>query len=113
MPFLASSSMKRKNKIARKSSSWADSLLDELTDQIAGTRLFSVLQGILKDTLDNGIHSTQRTSDPERNFIKKLSVEGIFPELAVWFVTEKDLSSRVGIKVPLSNLDRGNIEKTP
>jgi len=35
---------------------WSDGLLDELTDQIAGTPLFSVLQGILEDTLDYGIH---------------------------------------------------------
>ena len=35
---------------------WADGLFDELTDQVAGTPLFSILQGILGDTLDNGIH---------------------------------------------------------
>jgi hypothetical protein len=36
--------------------SWANGLFDELTVQIAGTPLLSVFQGILKDTIDNGIH---------------------------------------------------------
>lgn len=59
---------------------------------------------------DNFLNS-QRKADPERNFIKKLSDSGFFPDLCVWFVTERDLSSKVELKVPLSALDRCNIEK--
>jgi hypothetical protein len=59
---------------------------------------------------DNFLNS-QRKTDPERNFIKKLSDSKFFPDLTVWFVTERDLSNRVEIKMPLSSLDRCNIEK--
>lgn len=59
---------------------------------------------------DNFLNS-QRASDPERNVIKKLFDSGYFPDLKVWFVTEREFSSRVGCNLPLSSLDRGNIEK--
>lgn len=61
-------------------------------------------------SLDNFLH-TGRKSDSRRNFIKRLSDSGFFPELKVWFVTERELSTRANISVPLSALDRKNLEK--
>ena len=49
--------MKPKDRIiAKRPSSWANGLLDQLTDRVAGTPLFTVLEGILKETINNGIH---------------------------------------------------------
>lgn len=48
--------MKRKNKPVSQSSFWEEGLFEDLMDQIVGTPLSTILQGILRDTLDNGIH---------------------------------------------------------
>ncbi len=53
----------------------------------------------------------QRTSDPERNFLKKFNDIGIFKGLTVCPINEEYLCSKMGLKFPLSDLDRNNIEK--
>jgi len=53
-----------------------------------------------------------RTSDPERNFVKKLAELGILTNLRVAIITENQLLSYVGDEgVLLNKLDRQNIEK--
>lgn len=51
-----------------------------------------------------------RTSDPERNFIKKFAQLNIISGLRVCVIKEKDLCSALNIS-SLTDLDRGNIEK--
>ena len=53
----------------------------------------------------------QRTSDPERNLIKKFSEIGMFNELRVLPINEETLCKKLGLEFPLSDLDRNNIEK--
>lgn len=64
---------------------------------------------------DNGSRDNfmnpERTSDSQRNFVKKFCDSGFLTKLDVWFVTERQLCTRVPIAPPLSNLDRCNIEK--
>ena len=64
---------------------------------------------------DNGSRDNfmnpERTSDSQRNFVKKFFDSGFLTKLEVWFVTEKELGTRVPIVLPLSNLDRCNVEK--
>jgi len=53
-----------------------------------------------------------RTSDLERNFIKKFAELSIFSGLKVCIIKEKDLCSDLGLDPnSLTELDRGNIEK--
>ena len=53
----------------------------------------------------------QRTSDPERNFIKKFYDENALKELYVCPINEQVLCDKLGIEYPLPTLDRNNIEK--
>ncbi len=53
----------------------------------------------------------QRSSDSERNFIKKFNQIGVIPELKVFIITESELATKLGIHDKLSDLDRKNIEK--
>lgn len=53
----------------------------------------------------------KRTSDPERNFIKRFSDIGIISKLSVKIIDEKILCEELGLEYPLSNIDRDNIEK--
>lgn len=61
-------------------------------------------------SLDNFAKST-RTSDPERNFIKKLHDLKFFEELRLWFVKVKDLTNALRIEGRLHEPDLGNVEK--
>jgi hypothetical protein len=53
----------------------------------------------------------QRTSDPERNFIKSFRTSGILGTLRVVVISEHQLSSKVGVSCPLTKRDRENVEK--
>jgi len=53
----------------------------------------------------------QRTSDPERNLIKKFSEIGMFNELRVLPINEETLCKKLELEFPLSDLDRNNVEK--
>lgn len=53
----------------------------------------------------------QRTSDPERNILKKFNDIGVFEALTVCPINEEKLCKKMLIEFPLSDLDRNNIEK--
>ncbi len=59
----------------------------------------------------DGFANPQRTSDPERNFIKAFVTAGILSSLSVVVIPESALRSRLGCDEPLSKLDRENLEK--
>lgn len=59
----------------------------------------------------DGFANPQRTSDPERNFIKAFLAAGIFPAVSVVAIPETELRERLGWTNPLSKLDRENLEK--
>jgi hypothetical protein len=59
----------------------------------------------------DGFAASGRTSDPTRNFIKRLRTSGYIPALCVATVREPDLLQRLGLQEPLDKLDRGNLEK--
>jgi hypothetical protein len=73
------------------------------------------------DNLDSRLNSTNgsldgfadsgRTSDPARNFIKRLRTTGYISAFCVAIVCEPHVLQSVGISGPLNKLDRGNIEK--
>jgi hypothetical protein len=54
----------------------------------------------------------QRTSDPERNFIKAFVSSGLLGSLEVLVIQETLLCSAMQMPSPLSDRDRKNIEKT-
>jgi hypothetical protein len=63
-------------------------------------------------SIDN-FANTERRSDPERNFIKKFNEMRILQNLRVCIINEMALCSALGIDADeLTELDRGNIEKT-
>jgi len=53
----------------------------------------------------------QRSSDPERNFIKKFAGLNVFKKLFVCVIDEQVLCNKLGIEFPLPTLDRNNVEK--
>lgn len=53
----------------------------------------------------------KRKSDPERNFLKKFADLKIFDRLYVVIIDEQDLCNKLGIKFPLYDIDRANVEK--
>ncbi len=53
----------------------------------------------------------KRRVDPARNFIKTFSRTGFFDSLRVCYFTEQEVCSWLDLKAPLSDLDRGNVEK--
>ena len=62
-------------------------------------------------SIDN-FANQKRTSDPERNFIKRFMELNVLSELRVCVIMERDLC--LGLRLDsnkLSDLDRGNIEK--
>jgi hypothetical protein len=61
-------------------------------------------------SLDGFAHSGQ-AQDPARNFIKVFVTAGVLDCLRVAVFTEKDLAHQLQVATPLSDLDRGNIEK--
>lgn len=62
-------------------------------------------------SIDN-FANKRRSSDPERNFIKKYSELGIFNNLRVLIILEKTICSELYIDTDsLTELDRTNIEK--
>jgi hypothetical protein len=87
--------MNRRDKTVHQPSFWADGLIEELTDQISGTPLFSVLQGILRETLNNGIHL------------------GVFVQPYLGFVLEgkKTIDSRFSINrhAPYEQVNNGDL----
>ena len=63
-------------------------------------------------SIDNFANKS-RSSDSERNFIKKFNEMKIFKHLRVCIIKESELCSKLNINPEeLSDLDRGNIEKT-
>lgn len=54
----------------------------------------------------------QRTSDPERNFIKSFADRGVLNGLTVIVISEGALCSIVGAVSPLTKRDSQNVEKT-
>lgn len=62
-------------------------------------------------TIDN-FANKQRSSDPERNIIKKYSELGVFNKLRVLIISEKTICSELHFDAnSLTELDRTNIEK--
>jgi len=61
-------------------------------------------------SLDN-FNSSKRTSDPARNFIKRLASAGMIDGLRVGIVDEVSVLAGVGLEGGLSKLDRCNVEK--
>lgn len=59
----------------------------------------------------DGFANPQRTSDPERNFIKSFLTAGIFTSLTVLVIPEPSFRDILGLTCELDKLDRGNIEK--
>lgn len=59
----------------------------------------------------DGFANPQRTSDPERNFIKAFLTAGLIESLSVVVIPEEALRQRLSIDVTLSKLDRQNLEK--
>lgn len=53
----------------------------------------------------------QRTSDPERNFLKKFNDTRVFNALTVCPINEENFCRKMMLGFPLSDLDRNNIEK--
>lgn len=53
----------------------------------------------------------QRTSDPERNFIKSFRSSEVLGPLRVVVISESDLCSKTGVSAPLTKRDRENVEK--
>lgn len=62
-------------------------------------------------SIDN-FANKRRSSDPERNFVKKFAELNILSNLRVCVIKEKDVCSELNINPnDLTDLDRGNIEK--
>jgi len=59
----------------------------------------------------DGFANPQRTSDPERNFIKAFLSASILSSVSVVVITEAELQSRLGSTKSLSKLDRQKVEK--
>lgn len=59
---------------------------------------------------DNFANPT-RTTDPERNFIKAFASKGIIGPLQVVVIPERALCENLNLQGPLTNRDRGNVEK--
>jgi hypothetical protein len=53
----------------------------------------------------------ERSQDPARNFIKRFSSSGVLSSLCVIVIRETSICAEMGIAGPLSDIDRGNIEK--
>lgn len=53
----------------------------------------------------------KRATDPARNFIKAFYSAGLWPGLQVFMIPESTVTAGLGISGPLSDCDRGNIEK--
>lgn len=53
----------------------------------------------------------QRTSDPERNFIKAFVAGGVLGPLRVTVIPESSLCAALGMAGPLTRRDRHNVEK--
>lgn len=61
-------------------------------------------------SLDNFAHRA-RTSDPERNFVKKLCDLGSFSPLRAWFITAAEFGQALSVALPFGELDMHNVEK--
>lgn len=59
----------------------------------------------------DGFANPQRDSDSARNFIKAFRSSGLLSDLAVVFITEPSICATLGLQMPLTRLDRGNVEK--
>lgn len=53
----------------------------------------------------------QRTSDPERNFIKSYRTSGVLGPLQVVVISERAECSKAEVSAPLTKRDRENVEK--
>ncbi len=59
---------------------------------------------------DNFLNS-KRTSDDQRNFIKVFAEQKLFGNLLVCLIPESQLAAIINFQLPLSDLDRNNVEK--
>ncbi len=64
-----------------------------------------------RDGSRDNFANPKRSQDSVRNFVKAFHSTGILPELQVLVVPEQSVCDRLGVPSPLSDLDRGNVEK--
>ncbi len=64
-----------------------------------------------EDGSRNGFANPERRTDPARNFIKIFARLGLIDGLRVCHFTERELCRELDFEAPLSELDRGNVEK--
>ncbi len=64
-----------------------------------------------RDGSRDNFANPQRCQDPVRNFIKRFLSSGVILTLYVITIPESVFCSALGVDPPLSDLDRGNVEK--